>query len=259
MKLSFVLIGDSNDGYCRQSITSIRQWFPGAEILVSTSITPKDHLEWDKLILNEDPGELINTNHQGVKNLNRLIVNSYAGWEAASSEMVIRSRTDVKFFANSILEEYADYDNWYAERFLPKSVVENKILIGDMFTSMGLCYHPGDWVLMAPKDTLVEYYNVPLKGTNEISASPDHQLHRTEQYVFLANIWKHYDRSSVYIKYDVDQDQYQRLLSWQFLIDNFYISNRKDMGFNCIKYNYPYNQSWNHESYGHFYKKFTGN
>lgn len=256
-QISFVLIGDCNDGYCATAISSIRQWFPGSEIIISTTQqNPNPYFSCDKLIINKDPGELINDKHQGNISLNRLIVNSYEGCKSAKNPIIIRSRTDIKFFSNAILNEYEKYLE-FSERLLHSSVLSEKVLIGDLFTSSDLALHPSDWLMMGPADVITEYYNVPLKRYDQISDSEDHLLHRNEQYVFLSNIHKDNEWASVYIKYDTDRSNLE--VSQWFLLDNFYISNRKNMGFNSIKHNYSYNTFWNYEQYKDLWTKLKVN
>ncbi len=253
--LSFVIIGDPNESYLDKTISSIKQFYPDSEIILSTCIVPNRDISNDITVcLNQDPGPLIDklNGHEANKNLNRMIVNSRNGCAVATRKYVVRLRNDLIFHNNNLLSFYQKF----IENDLPrkeKTVVIDKIMVCDTwtmhpFSNNGLSFHPSDWLMMSSKASLVEYFSIPLKKAEEISNSESKVLHRNEQYLFLCNVWKRFPSDSVNIKYDVDTWYPGPAL--QFLLHNFFVSNRYELGFNCLKYpNLPPSNIWSYSSY----------
>lgn len=256
--LSFVVVGNVNDPNTDIALNSIKEFYPDSEVILSTVVPPNRDIDIDFTIaVNKDPGELIDTinGHEANKNLNRLIVNSQVGCWAATRNYVVRTRNDIVFNSDSLI---SFYEKFKALDRPPsqKTVVLDKIMIGDIwtmhpFSPNGLSYHPSDWVMMSTKESLLEYYSIPLKASNEISDGESKLFHRNEQYQFLSNIWKHTTRDLVNIKYDVDVSQARQAFS--YLVQNFFISTRYELGFDSVKYpNLGPSSIWSYSNYQDF-------
>lgn len=251
-ELSFVVIGDPNDIHTDLSLQSIVDNFPEAEIIISTTIAPKKDIS-DRYIvcLNGDPGELIDdkNKHEANKNLNRLICNSYLGTRVATRKYVVRTRNDIFFKNNALIKEYELFSR-IQKRNLKYKICDSKILVSNIwtihpFSSLGLCFHPSDWVMMAPKDVILEYYNIPYKSDHHISDDNAKLFHRNEQYQFISNIQKFIPNLD--IEYDLDPKL--RSESLRFLMHNFYIDIVDRMGFICLKHPLVSNDVWNYKDY----------
>jgi hypothetical protein len=107
-------------------LKSLRKYFEGSEIILSTwHGQDVSGLDYDKLILNDDPGAIYtypgsNTFH----NLNRQIVSSFNGIRESSREFVLKTRTDIVYTRNNF---WYFYHKFYKQNSLFK-ISENKIM-----------------------------------------------------------------------------------------------------------------------------------
>lgn len=87
---------------------SIRRWFSGSEIVLSTwHGSDVSQIPHDILVLNNDPGpiELMSRNQAGLNsnpNMNRMIVSSVAGLGRVTRPWAVRTRTDMLFISPAI-------------------------------------------------------------------------------------------------------------------------------------------------------------
>ena len=91
-------------------LNSIRKHLPEAEIILSTwkGETIKN-LDYDILILNDDPGAFIYTSTNKVQNQNRQIVSTRNGILNASRKYVLKIRTDMQILGTKFLTFWNKY------------------------------------------------------------------------------------------------------------------------------------------------------
>ncbi|EGU36710.1 WavE lipopolysaccharide synthesis [Vibrio ichthyoenteri ATCC 700023] len=87
-------------------IRSIRQFYPDAEVILSTWINADIGEELnalcDHIVLTDDPGDM--TVGSTPININRQLVSTKRGLEVATRPFVIKTRTDLRFTSSSLLE-----------------------------------------------------------------------------------------------------------------------------------------------------------
>lgn len=114
------------------SLKSIRKYLPESEIILSTWIGENtDGLEYDKLILNEDPGsETMDINNSVNYNLNRQLLSSKKGIEEASRKYILKIRSDI------ILENagFFKYFNKFPKRNWTYAIFSHKVLTSSLYT-----------------------------------------------------------------------------------------------------------------------------
>ena len=108
---------------------SIRKYFPGAEIVLSTwKGSDVSGIDYDVLVENDDPGEIIRLDENNVPiatNLNRMIFAVVSGLKKASRKYAIRTRTELIFTSNACLSYWGVYRN-----FTPEKISKERIVTG---------------------------------------------------------------------------------------------------------------------------------
>lgn len=178
MKLSVVIQGPILK-FTKQSIESVRQYFPEAEVILSTWKTEDvTGLDPDKLIVQDDPGP------GGMKNsIGRQIVGSLAGIRAASHPMAMRIRSDAIFLKPGCLEHWGKY---------PKRVDDFKIFkerlivpnIGTCDPDVHVSLQVTEWAILGLTEDLDFLYDIPAFGPADTTQKS------LEQYLYVSAIQK---------------------------------------------------------------------
>jgi hypothetical protein len=161
--ISFVVQGpivESAAVTTRQVCASIRQHFPAAEIVVSTwKGANVAGLDADQIVLCDDPGPLFDRD----ANLNRLLVSSLAGIRRAARPLVMKTRTDILFTSDSVLDYW---DQW--TEFAPDlRIFRKRVLVPNTFTFKPTyinchAFHPTDWCFLGLKEDIEFLFDIPL-------------------------------------------------------------------------------------------------
>lgn len=137
----------------RHTILSIRQFLPGAEIILSTwEQSDLGELQADRVVLSRDPGGLpgIKKRLPEPNNVNRQIVSTAAGLARATRPYAVKIRAD----AYLIHAGFLNFD--VAERI---AVCSFFTLDPTMFEHVP--YHISDWFQFGPTALLQQYWDVP--------------------------------------------------------------------------------------------------
>jgi len=146
-------------------LDGLRAVFPGAELILSTwEGSDINGLTFDKVVLSPDPGaqladEVANTPN----NVNRQIVSSRAGIQAASRPFILKTRTDIVIRSAGFLDYWGVYDD-----NAPSYLFKNRLLICNYYTRnpgmINLCFHPSDWLIFGNAEDLRMYFeDIPLQ------------------------------------------------------------------------------------------------
>lgn len=136
----------------------------------------------DDIVLSRKPSP-------GRGNRNLQIVSTHAGFEKAQTlgwSHALKVRTDLIPLSPSLFTDLFDALNQYSDR--------PRLFIPEAYTMKYLLYHPSDFVMFGPLDTLRAYWALPLDTDNRIEPAPEailldasRLLPQTECY--LANHW----------------------------------------------------------------------
>lgn len=160
------------------------------EIVLSTwEGTDIFDLNCDKVVFSPDPAGVISDEVSGVyNNINRQIVSTRAGLEAATRPYCLKIRTDMLLENADFLEEFGKWD-----ALAPPLHVKNRILICNYYTRnprvYPLPFHPSDWVLFGRTEDLKRYFSLPLESPEEIQWF---KTHPREQKQFYTNLLSRY-------------------------------------------------------------------
>lgn len=188
----------------------IRKLLPNAEIILSTWEGQKlDAIEFDRLVLSEDPGA------QGVwpsyvpSNVNRQIVCTVAGLKAAKRKYALKIRTDMVLESTDFLEIFenakplkADTRNVFSRPVLTNNFSSrNTAEILKRLPSHPLPFHPSDHVSFGLLEDVLFLWDIPLQNDDDALYFMDHsQPNRfrfsefsrltPEQYIFTTALSK---------------------------------------------------------------------
>lgn len=190
--ISVVAQGSINPILTKLCLLSIRRFLPKSKIILSTwNNSILDGLDFDELVLSDDPGGLSHHYYEGIKinNVNRMVVSSLNGIKVVKSRYVLKIRSDFLLKGNSFLKFY-DLFSFVEADF---AVFEHKILACSYFTrnphKSNLAYHPSDIAFFGLKCDLFNLFNIKqMKKSDEFYFPKNGMWERKyapEQFVFI--------------------------------------------------------------------------
>lgn len=110
--ISVIVQGNINKAYTKICLQQIRKILPKAQIILSTWKNSEiEDLEYDVLILNEDPGaSVINFKNNTLNNVNRQLLSTKAALRKTNRKFILKTRTDIYYNDFSFLKLYEQYD-----------------------------------------------------------------------------------------------------------------------------------------------------
>lgn len=199
-EITFVIQGGISDvDSVNKAINSVRQYFNGAKIILSSNEQPPYQYNVDEIVTYDDPGFFYyNVNDKNSKklNLNRQIASSYAGLAKASTKYAFKLRSDMTISGREFLN-FFDKFNQYDDQY---KIVQNRILAGCYFTrnpyhkDTPYPYHLGDLMYFGLTTDMQDLFDVPLMSEQESQYCPDQKYqprYRAEQYMILKFLEKH--------------------------------------------------------------------
>jgi len=217
----------TQDNLTKRVLESVRTHLPDAELILSTwKGSDVDGLDYDILLLNDDPGPL-NVPNKSKINLNRQIVSTRNGLQKATRTYAMKLRTDTLLTGTGFIDAF----DKYPERREDFKVFEHKVIIPTLYTKNPLqpfpglihFFHPSDIFQFGLKRDLLLLWNIP--NATEV----DVRSIFSEQYV-----WTHcLKSSSENINFSLLNLKEKLLISEISLFNNFVIDTPSNLG---IKY-----------------------
>ena len=182
---------------------SIRNHFPGAEIILSTwEGSDVRGVDCDKVITSKDPGPL-----PFGQNTNRQIVSTWAGIRHATRPLVMKTRTDILFTSNSVL---AYWGRW-TKRVEGLRLTRERVLVPHVYQRRPsylypTAFHPTDWCFLGLREDLELLFDIPLlppdRAVARVCADPLTRIHwwwseectyaAPEQYLWVSALRKRF-------------------------------------------------------------------
>lgn len=164
-------------------IKSIREYLPGASIILSTwKGTDIEGIDVDTIILNDDPGSEFGDKNCLIRNnVNRQIVSTREGIKQVKTLYTLKLRSDLLLLDNSFIK----YFDLISDREDKYCIFDKKIVVSELYStkyfeyqidgkkySMPLLFHPSDWFLFGlTNDIKTIYDNAVLMNKNEFRYS----------------------------------------------------------------------------------------
>lgn len=221
----------------KECLNSIRKHLPDSKIVLSTYTGSNlDGLDYDELVLSEDPGAEGFIYPNQPNNINRIIKTSFEGLKKVDTEFCLKIRTDA-------LLENADflyiYNKWKDIKPTTKNAIfKNRVMANGLLTinteKLPLPYTLNDWFFFGHTENLLYLFDIPLfdinspkfieKKKNIIKKRGSVKLDgliTPEQYVFVNALKKKFPNVS--LNFHNEKGLFNKNLekSKEFLLNNF--------------------------------------
>lgn len=254
--ITFLLQGAYDEKYTDVTVASIRKYFSGAKILLSTWAGTKINKEipLDDLIENDDPGGTKDKKVNFVNNLKRQLISTQNGLKRVDSKYVVKLRTDLVFNSDKLLSSLFLYPQ---KKEVGKTLL-GKIVIPSFFSKRFLTsldgnfvqltpFHFSDWLAFGLLEDVNNIYNVDLPNEEYCNYFFDHTYmgnkinlmaaaHRyaPEQYIFYS-AYKKLISDPVEFNDYMDYSEVALEASDRFLTNNFIVLTPQQLGLYCLK------------------------
>lgn len=257
--ISVVVQGAINSEVTPKCLESIRKYLPEAEIILSTwEGSDVVRLDYDKLILNKDPGGAdCSRDGKGINNCNRELVSTFEGLKLANRKYALKIRSDIVFINNKITK--IKFLNRKREENY--SYLKDRVLVCSVYSrvygihngtgqKVPILFHPSDWLYFGLREDVFSLFNIPLTKEPEFSQwfknRPQERYGYKDAHPFRlwkfspeGYIWTEYLRKNHNIniddKLDITPEKIE--LSRHSLINNFYMADQCQLGMKLAKYN----------------------
>ena len=246
-EISVIVQGAADKKITPECLKSIRKFLPGAEIILSTwEGTDASGLDYDKIVLNKDPGAvLLSVNAGGKKfynNINRQLLSTQNGLKETGKKYAFKIRSDIVLQGAGFLDYFDKYD---AYRDPAYSIFKKRILNYYLFTprygragrhNVPVLFHPSDWMFFGLTQDLKKLFDIPLqpepettlywlsrkKPADQADAWPATALrYCQEQYLFYSCLKKYYPRVKFENYMDITREKED--FSRRLMVNNFTI------------------------------------
>lgn len=164
--ISVVVQGPIHKKRTKKTLLSIRKNLPNAQIILSTwENSDVDGLEYDILILNKDPGAVLQKKIKRkalYNNLNRMILSTNSGVNKATRKYILKLRTDAYINNLGFLEMFNSFSKRCEEYKLFKkriiaSTLFSKIALNKRGQVIELPFHVSDWWFFGLSEDIKEF------------------------------------------------------------------------------------------------------
>ncbi len=146
----------------KNTLLSVRKYLPDAEIILSTwKNSNVDNLEFDTLILNDDP--YANSSKKYPTNINRMLVSTINGLKAVKRKYLLKIRTDFELTGTNFLNLFA-YDSAPSKEL---RFFEQRVVAFVWKPQAGRLFHIGDFHFFGLTRDLLALFNIPLATDEE--------------------------------------------------------------------------------------------
>lgn len=259
-ELSFVVQGpiSKNNNQTQKILFEIRKNFPQSKIILSTWINSNVYgLEFDELILNEDPGAILQDDVNKVyDNTNRQLVSSLNGVRACTTKYCIKTRTDILFKNRKILPFFSDK----IYRDPEYSFSKKRFIVPNYNTKnpdrIPLPHHPSDLVVGGLTEDLINLYDIPLRDYETTRYFEKHKKPENFPYDDLlcrytaeSYIWTSYllKKMKLCFQHSSDLSNGNVELTKIIFANNLIVVNPSMMGIRFVKY--PFRELKSYYSY----------
>ncbi len=234
--ISVVVQGAVDKNLTPKCLKSIRKHLPGAEIILSTwDGTDVTGLDYDKLVLNKDPGGKKQSFVWNINNnVNRQLVSTQGGLKKATRKYALKLRTD--FFLTG--QGFLKYFDTFPKRDKKYSFFTHRVIIPTVcsrecssYNGLPIPFHPSDFWFFGLTTDLIDYFvdtdlmpasdlaNFKYKYPNLVSYTDCTFRYTPEQYFCLSWVRRHIKNVKMYDWTDLSDEIID--LSKHVLTNNF--------------------------------------
>ena len=169
--ITVVVQGPVTIDLTKRCLDSIRQYLPGAHIILSTwTDSPLENLDYDTLVLNQDPGGFPlfwEDSSNILNNVNRQIKSTLTGLKKVKTKYTLKIRTDMALTGTGFLNYFGKYPK------SKKTILNDRVLTCSFFTrnprhkKTPLPFHPSDWFFFGKTQDILNIWDVPLMPVSD--------------------------------------------------------------------------------------------
>jgi hypothetical protein len=232
-------------------LLNLRNHFKNAEIILSTwEGSDVSKLEFDRVVLNQDPGAYIcDDEHQIYLNLNRQLVSTVAGLRLVERKYVLKIRSDMLFINSNCLSYWNKYNSRNDRyKLLKERVVITTVTSRNPRTYDRFPHFPCDWFYLGNTEEVLDIFDIPL--TDEPSFSrwyenhpmPENYATRTDlaKYPPESYIWSSFIKKKISLNFDYYSDISNNNIEVSEFIfaNNLVLCTPSQLGFLSLKYDW---------------------
>jgi len=177
--ISVVVQGPVDKNVTPEVLSSIRTFLPNAVIILSTwEGSDIEGLDFDKLVLNEDPKSYYcDVNQNILYNLNRQLISTQNGLKLVETEYALKLRSDLYFTKNDFLSYFDQFEirkeefSFFKHRVIVSSLT-SKMYSDSPENSFPLPFHVSDWFFFGYTQDVQDYFDIPLLDEQSASKYP---------------------------------------------------------------------------------------
>lgn len=236
-------------------LESIRKWFPGSEIVLSTwNGSDVAGLTFDRHVESTDPGPVCITRPEVsppiYNNDNRQILSTKAGLRAAGNRYALKVRSDIVVTGNQWLSCWDRYPGRVPEwRMFQERIVTANLFTRNPLRKVRKPFHPSDWFMFGLKEDLLLLWDIDPEPEPETShwfrdrPTPRvlHDFTNTRRYLAEQYLWKTLMTKFGEISFDhfADASRENVRLTQLSFANNLIILDVEQLGFYLEKYGDP--------------------
>lgn len=270
-EISVVVQGPISKDNTATCLRSIRRVLPKSEIILSTwEGSDPSGLDYDILLLNEDPGAFTLLKDQSIKNnINRQILSTQNGIKKASRKYCLKYRTDLELKNDRFLAHFGTYQ----ARNNQWKILKERVLTNYATHPLFRAFHPTDITCFGLTKDVQNIWDIPLASEEnmhyyathpypEVYDSPfsSFPLARVgpEMYIWISFLKKYEPQfGTIDFRHNWDGRPENVHLTELTIANNLQILSREDFDFNSLNHRYLLGEearfSWMDEKLWHYY------
>lgn len=266
--ISVIVQGGINRKETPACLKSVRRVLPGAQIILSTwEGSDTTGLDYDVLVLNQDPGAEVICQINGknvLNNVNRQLLSTQEGLKRAERKYALKLRTDLILTDDRFLNYFDEFQARGDEYRLFKHKILTSVLFNRKFikvdnNSYNTPFHISDWWFFGLKEDLEKYF-IDTPFVKEPEFSNYFNIHK-EKINPYGNIkfqfspeqyfgYKCFERNFGFHMKDASEVTPELVeKSEKFLVNNFIVLEYEQSGVYLKKYSYSKNEVLAGEQY----------
>lgn len=242
--------------HTKQALLSVRKFLPKAEIILSTwEGNDIDGLDYDVLLLNQDPGAEIFTKSGTKHNINRQTLSTQNGLKKATREYSLKLRSDSVLLGKKFL----NYFGKYQKRNEHCKILKERVLVLNWHTRIPklpqpLLFHPSDMIMFGLTEDLINIWDIPLAQEpafssyfkNNPAKNPELQIKKcytqfpAEMYIWITFLRKNNIEINMQDWTDCYDDELVKLSELSIANNLCVIDYKSQFDIVCKKYPYPH-------------------
>lgn len=264
--ISVVVQGAIDKENTPKCLTSIRKYLPDAEVILSTwEGANVDGLDYDKVILNKDPGAFPMSQFE-LNNVKRQIFSTITGIRKSSRPYILKIRSDIKLINTNFLAYFDKFNSYNSDwHFLKKRIIIPSLITRDpRIWESPMC--PSDWCSFGLREDMHDLWDIEYPTYEEehwfethLKTAKVKSYYRSlnarfnpEQFIWVGFVKKHKKDLHCNDMFDVNEDSVKEtLLSFA---NNLIILSEKQFGIKFKKKGRKGSDKWHIITYNDFLK-----